>query len=202
MSDTITITGNLAAEPQQRLIGNGVTVTNFRVGSNQRHQDRGSGEWVEDDPNWYQVAAFRRLGEHVFASLRKGDPVIVTGRLKIRHWENEKGRGVSVEIVADAVGHDLKWGTTVYTKVGGSNQWRVPGGGSADATDDSGEQEWPTVQPGAEPPEQDAGVPPESAPTESAAGEPDASGEPDIPPRPALPGVSSGDEREYADVPF
>jgi single-strand DNA-binding protein len=202
MSDTITITGNLAAEPQQRLIGNGVTVTNFRVGSNQRHQDRSSGEWVEDDPNWYQVAAFRRLGEHVFASLRKGDPVIVTGRLKIRHWENEKGKGVSVEIVADAVGHDLKWGTTAYTKAGGSNEWPVPSGGSADAPHDSGEQEWPTVQPGTQPSEQDGRAPDVSAAGASMQGESPGTGVPDIPPRPAPPGASGGDQREYADVPF
>ncbi len=133
MSDTITITGNLAADPEQRMIGNGTTVTRFRVGSSQRRLDRNTGKWVETMTNWYDVSAFRALGEHAFASLRRGERVIVSGKLKVRSWENEKGRGMSVEIEADAVGHDLRWGTTRYARAERGDQWSAAGEDAAGA---------------------------------------------------------------------
>jgi len=154
MNDTITIMGNLAADPVQRFIGNGASVTSFRVASSQRHLDKKSGKWVDGQPNWYQVSAFRALGEHAFASLHKGERVIVTGRLSVRHWENDKGKGVSVEIEADAVGHDLLWGTTQYTRVERSDQWQIAGSEASGTTEGSAESsgaqtgEWATTEPG------------------------------------------------------
>lgn len=78
--------------------------------------------------NWYSVAAYRQLGEHAKASLRTGDSVIVTGRLRIRTWESNGKQGTSVDIDAEAVGHDLRWGTTAYlrsSRVGASEAARV-----------------------------------------------------------------------------
>lgn len=135
MQDNITIRGNLAADPEQRRISNDVVVTSFRVGTTSRHFDKTAGEWVDDDTNWFQVSAFRGLGEHAFASLRKGHPVIVSGKLKLREWESASGKGMSADIEADAVGHDLRWGSTVYTRThrpereepaGSSDQWDAP----------------------------------------------------------------------------
>ena len=42
--------------------------------------------------------------------------MIVTGRLRVRDWATDDKRGTNVEIDADAVGHDLSWGTTVFTR--------------------------------------------------------------------------------------
>ncbi|WP_165310976.1 single-stranded DNA-binding protein [Microbacterium protaetiae] len=153
MNDTITIMGNLAADPVQRFIGSGTTVTSFRVASSRRYLDKKTGNWVDGEPNWYQVSAFRALGEHAFTSLRKGERVIVTGRLSVRHWENEKGKGVSVEIEAEAVGHDLRWGTTKYTRVERGDQWQVPAGaaagGEGPGLEGQSTGEWVTAVPGA-----------------------------------------------------
>lgn len=110
MSDTITITGNIAADPERRITGTGVPITTFRVASSQRRFDRASGQWVETGTNWYQVSAFRSLAMHAFASLHRGERVIVTGRLRLRAWETATKKGLSVEIDADGIGHDLLWG--------------------------------------------------------------------------------------------
>ncbi|MFG6401612.1 MULTISPECIES: single-stranded DNA-binding protein [unclassified Microbacterium] len=118
MTDLITITGNLAYEPEQKTIAPGVTVTNFRVGSTHRRFDKSTERWVDDYTSWYAVTARRTLGEHAFASLHKGDRVIVTGRLRVREWDNGTKRGLAVDIEADAVGHDLLWGTTSFRKAG------------------------------------------------------------------------------------
>jgi single-strand DNA-binding protein len=41
---------------------------------------------------------------------------MVSGRLKIRDWENTDRSGTTVEIEADNLGHDLFWGTGTFTR--------------------------------------------------------------------------------------
>jgi single-strand DNA-binding protein len=115
MSDTITIVGFVGTDPERRS-HNGLTITNFRVGSPQRRFDRGKGEWIDMGTSWFTVSAYRGLAEHVFDSIRKRDRVILTGRLRVRHWESGESRGTAVDIDLDAIGHDLLWGTTVFTR--------------------------------------------------------------------------------------
>lgn len=116
MHDTVTIVGNVATDPTQGRTASGVPVTNFRLASTHRRFDDASQAWVDVSTNWYSVAAFRQLAENAKASLRSGDSVIVTGRMKIRSWENNGKQGTSVDIDADAIGHDLRWGMTAYRR--------------------------------------------------------------------------------------
>lgn len=114
MIDLVTIVGRVATDPTQSQTGGGVPVTNFRLASTHRRFDPATKEWTDAGTNWFSVAAFRSLGENAKASLRTGDSVIVTGRLKIRNWESNGKHGTSVDIDADSIGHDLRWGTTAY----------------------------------------------------------------------------------------
>ena len=114
MIDMVTIVGRVATDPTQAQTGGGVPVTNFRLASTHRRFDAATQEWTDSGTNWFSVAAFRSLGENAKASLRTGDSVIVTGRLKIRNWESNGKHGTSVDIDADSIGHDLRWGTTAY----------------------------------------------------------------------------------------
>lgn len=116
MSDTLTIVGKVATDPTQGRTGSGDPVTNFRLATTHRRFDSDTQTWVDASTNWYSVAAFRQLGEHAKASLRSGDSVIVTGRLKIRNWESNGKSGTSIDIDADAIGHDLRWGTSAYLR--------------------------------------------------------------------------------------
>lgn len=116
MHDTVTIVGNVATDPTQGRTTSGIPVTNFRLASTHRRFDEATQTWVDVTTNWYSVAAFRQLAEHAKVSLRSGDSVIVTGRMKIRAWENNGKQGTSVDIDADAIGHDLRWGTTAYRR--------------------------------------------------------------------------------------
>lgn len=137
MSETIVITGNVGADPELKHTPGGVAIATFRVGSGLRRFDKEANGWVDDGTNWYSVSAFRSLADHAHASLRRGDRVVVTGRLRVRSWDNGTSRGTAVEIEADAVGHDLRWGTSVFTKSarpasatpgeGASDSWAVPG---------------------------------------------------------------------------
>lgn len=86
----------------------------FRLASTPRRYDRESNSWVDGDTSWYTVNAFRSLAEHADASFSRGDRVIVSGRLRVRPWKTEDRSGTAVEIEADALGHDLRWGTTRF----------------------------------------------------------------------------------------
>lgn len=117
MTDTVTIVGNVATDPHRTVTTSGIAVTNFRLASSQRRYDVATQRWVETGTNWYTISAFRQLAEHVAVSLRAGDSVIVTGRLRLRTWEAGGKRGTSVDIDADAIGPDLRWGTAEYSRM-------------------------------------------------------------------------------------
>jgi len=114
MKEQITIVGNIGSDPERRQTGSGVTVASFRVACTERRFDEKTGAWVDGSVSWYRVSAFRRLGENALTSLRKGERIIVTGRLRLREWQAGDKRGMEAEIDADALGHDLLWGSTTF----------------------------------------------------------------------------------------
>ncbi len=113
----VTLVGFVAQDPKQRLTRDGTRVTDLRVGATPRIQDRATNEWRDADTTYYDVTCWRRLGDHVRASMRKGDPVIVKGRFKANSWEDKNGQTrVGIAILADTVGHDLNRGTANYMR--------------------------------------------------------------------------------------
>lgn len=116
MADTITLTGNIATDPETHTLPSGVTVTRFRLASPTRRYDRASGTWVDGATNWYSVSAYRGLADNAAASLHKGERVVVAGQLRLRTWEKDGRKGMDAEIDADALGHDLRFGTTVFQR--------------------------------------------------------------------------------------
>ena len=116
MTDTISLTGLVATTPKHVVTSTGLTITTFRFASTQRKFDRTEKKWVDGETNWFTVATFRQLATNVVASIEKGQRVIVTGRLRVRDWATDDKHGTNVEIDADAVGHDLSWGTTTFTR--------------------------------------------------------------------------------------
>ena len=116
MSDTITLTGIVATDPRHLVTSSGLAITSFRLASGQRRFDRTKNAWVDADTNWYTISAFRQLAQNVLPSVRKGEHVVVTGRLRIRKWENADRSGTSVDVEADSIGHDLTWCTTKFVR--------------------------------------------------------------------------------------
>jgi single-strand DNA-binding protein len=108
MDTYVTVQGNLVADPDQRSTANGATVVHFRVASSGRKFDKASGEFRDGDTMYIAVSCWRTLAGHVLASLRKGDSVLVHGRLLHRTYDDRQGNRRSVhEIDAIAVGPDL-----------------------------------------------------------------------------------------------
>ena len=116
MTDHITLTGVVATTPRSLRTSEGLAITSFRLASAQRRYDRVAGTWSDGETNWYTVTCFRALAENAAASVTKGERVLVTGRLRVRPWESGDKSGTSVEVDADALGHDLLWGRTRFTR--------------------------------------------------------------------------------------
>lgn len=102
----MTITGHLAAEPKLRTSKQGHSVTDFRVATTPRvKKDDG---WVDGETIWFNVTVWRGLAEHVSQSIKKGDRVIVDGRLTQRTWTDDQGQArTNLELDASSVGLDL-----------------------------------------------------------------------------------------------
>ncbi|NQX36619.1 single-stranded DNA-binding protein [Herbiconiux sp. VKM Ac-2851] len=130
MSDTMTLTGVVATAPRHITTNAGLDITSFRLASSQRRFDRERQKWVETDTNWYTVTGFRQLAQNMAASIEQGQRVVVSGRVRIRPWENAERSGTTIEIEADALGHDLGWGTAVWARVSPAGSASGPGAGS------------------------------------------------------------------------
>lgn len=104
----VTVVGTLVSDMRPRRVGPDETlVLNFRVACTERRLDKTSESWVDGESLYLAVNCWRRLAENA-ASLVKGDPVIVSGKLRTREWTTEQGERRSVvELEASAIGPDL-----------------------------------------------------------------------------------------------
>lgn len=116
MNDSLATRGFVATAPNHLVTAEGLPITTFRLAASRRRFNRQTQAWENTGTNWYTVTAFRQLALNVASCVSKGDPVIVSGRLSVREWENDDRSGIVVEIDADAVGHDLGWGSASFAR--------------------------------------------------------------------------------------
>jgi single-strand DNA-binding protein len=121
----VTVAGNVATDPKDKVVSNGARVVSFRLASTERRYDKGIGEWRDGATVFYTVSCWRTLAENVLSSVAKGQPLVVHGRLRVNNYDDKEGvQRTSVDIEARAVGHDLSWGISTFRK--GSNGAHSP----------------------------------------------------------------------------
>lgn len=110
----VTLQGWVGGDVETREVGDQQLAT-FRVGSTPRYLKAGT--WVDGTTSWFTVKCWRALGKNVAASVRRGDAVVVHGRVRVDVWDRED-QPASITWVVDAtfVGHDLTKGTSAFTK--------------------------------------------------------------------------------------
>lgn len=116
MSQQISAIGQVATEPKFFASENGVPFCTFRLASTERRFDSQKNEWVDGDTNWFTINAFRTLATHAKESFSTGDRIVVSGRLRVKAWTKDEKKGTSVEIDADGLGHDIRWGVSKFSK--------------------------------------------------------------------------------------
>lgn len=130
---TITVVGNLTADPELRFTPSGAAVANFTVASTPRIYDRQSSEWKDGEALFLRCNIWREAAENVAESLTRGSRVIVTGRLKQRSYETREGeKRTVVEVEVEEIGPSLKYATAKVNKAsrgGGSGGFGGGGGG-------------------------------------------------------------------------
>lgn len=112
----IFVSGNLVADPEPRTTKAGARFATMRIASTTRRR-AGDGQYRDAGTNWYNVVAFNNLAANAMFSLRKGQPVMVWGRLKMSEWfDKDNISRTSADLEAYAIGHDLSRGHTRFTK--------------------------------------------------------------------------------------
>ena len=115
---TITVVGNLTADPELRFTQSGAAVASFTVASTPRTFDRQSGEWKDGEALFLRCNIWRQAAENVAETLTRGTRVIVSGRLKQRSFETKEGeKRTVVELEVDEVGPSLRYATAKVDKV-------------------------------------------------------------------------------------
>lgn len=149
MSTLTTIAGWVGANPALTEGRNGTKYTTVRVATTDRYRNAEK-EWVDGPTQWFAVRLFGDFAENAAGSVRRGDPVVVTGRFVLDNWETEERSGSSLVLYASAMGHDLSRGRSLFTRVVRSGE------GARDGNAGSGTD-------GAEPDSDDPGAPSDSA---------------------------------------
>lgn len=112
----LTLQGWVGSDIKFKEVSGRVALASFRLGSTPRQFDRAKQTWVDRPTTWFTVECWRTLAENVNESLQRGQPVVVTGRLKTTEWLEEGQTKSRTVLDAFAVGHDLTRGTTAFTK--------------------------------------------------------------------------------------
>lgn len=114
---SITIIGNLTADPEMRYTPSGVAVAKFTVASTPRTFDKQSNEWKDGDSLFLGCNVWRQAAENAAESLQRGMRVIVHGRLRQRSYETKEGEKRTVyEVEVDEVGPSLRNATAKVIK--------------------------------------------------------------------------------------
>jgi single-strand DNA-binding protein len=111
MEAQVHISGYAGTEVEVR---GGGTVSAFRLACTPRIRTKDG--WGDGNTTWIEVACFRTLAQHVAESVRKGDPVLVVGRLRTNVWEKDGQTHERIVLEAEMVGHDLTRGAAVFRR--------------------------------------------------------------------------------------
>jgi single-strand DNA-binding protein len=125
----VILAGNLTRDPELRFTNDGVPVCSFGLAVN-RVRSR------SEDVDFFDISAWRELGETIANYKKKGDPILVEGRLQYRTWEAQDGSKRSkVDVVADNIQFLGRPGDPQEAGAAASGGGRRDRGGNRDEVD-------------------------------------------------------------------
>jgi single-strand DNA-binding protein len=120
---TITVIGNLTADPELRYTQNGLPVANFTIASTPRTLNKSTNEWEDGEALFLRCSLWREYAENVTASLTKGSRVIASGNLKQRSYDDKEGVSRTVyELDVQEIGPSLRYATAQVTRAAGGGK--------------------------------------------------------------------------------
>ena len=113
----VNLAGYVATDPKFKKVAGDTSSARLRVAYTARRRDKETGEWSDGPTSFVNVQCWRTLADNVQMSVRKGEPVLVMGRLQIRRFEDSQGAPrTAVEIEATSIGHDLTRGVAQFSR--------------------------------------------------------------------------------------
>jgi single-strand DNA-binding protein len=114
----ISLSGYVAMQPSLGWTRTGVPALKLRVAWTPRRLDRVTGEWTDMSTSFLTVYAYRKLAENAATCLRKGDPIVLRGRVTTRDFEDKNGhQRTALEVDAISFGHDMTRGVSTFQRV-------------------------------------------------------------------------------------
>lgn len=95
--------GNLTRDPEQKSLPNGTAVTNFSLATNRVYKDANGAK--QEQVEYHNIVVFGRQAETSGQYLKKGQGVMIEGRITTRSWDDKTTgeKKYRTEIIADAV---------------------------------------------------------------------------------------------------
>lgn len=100
--NTVTLAGNLTAEPELRQTPTGVYVVKFSIAVNERKHNRATDEW-EDRPSFFDCVMYGKRAESVSRFLGRGSKVSIQGKLRQDRWEFQGQNRSKVIVIVDEI---------------------------------------------------------------------------------------------------
>lgn len=99
MLPNVTLVGRAVDDPELRFTQSGDAVANLRVVASERRKNRNTDEWEDGDRIFLGLSVWKHDAEAVAEDVRKGDKVLVSGKLFQREYETRDGnKGKSIEL--------------------------------------------------------------------------------------------------------
>jgi single-strand DNA-binding protein len=112
------VAGYVATVPVPGMTLSGVPTLQMRVAWTPRKRERGTDNWADEPACFATVKCYRKLAENALMSVHKGEPVLVTGSLRIREYDAKDGsRRTNVDVTATSIGHDLTRGIASFHRL-------------------------------------------------------------------------------------
>lgn len=96
------IVGNLTKDPELKAIASGSKVCTFGVATNRVYKDKDGNR--QENVEYHNIVAWGRTAELVAQYMKKGNQILVEGRIQTRSWDAQDGtKKYRTEIVADSI---------------------------------------------------------------------------------------------------
>ena len=110
------LAGYVATEPTFRTTARGKPEAQMRVAYTPRRQNWETGEWSDGPSSFVSVKCWGKLADNVAVCLRKGEPVVVMGRIQVRPYDKDGAQRLSVDVYATSIGYDLARGVARFSR--------------------------------------------------------------------------------------
>lgn len=104
----LTLLGNLARDPEIKYTNEGLAIADLRVAVNRRWKDKEGNDM--ENVEFFNITAWNKLAENCASDLKKGDRVIVSGRLNLRSFDTKDGKKINImNVIAEVVAASLEF---------------------------------------------------------------------------------------------